>query len=114
MTETEAITAGLARAKEMRMPGDGPTGDAATIVGVSGVTNVEQKNNNGKTKEKIIGWLGAALAIVLCGVVGITLSALWKPPQDWSVVDKGLGYLNTIALTLGTTLAALARPNGSG
>ena len=41
-------------------------------------------------------------------------SALWKPPQDWSVVDKVVGYLNTLAIALSTTLAALARPNGSG
>ena len=83
----------------------------APIVGTSMVTTIG--NGNGKTKEIIIRWIGGALLIVLLGIVSLSLSALWKPPQDWSIVDKALGYLNTLALTMGTTLAALARPNGN-
>ena len=84
----------------------------APIVGVSGVTNV--RNGNGHTKEIIVRWIGVALVIVLVGVISIGISALWKPPQDWAVVDKTQGYLNTLAVALATTLAALARPNGNG
>jgi hypothetical protein len=97
MTMTEAITAGLARAKEQTMADEG------TAV----------PTNGNKRLARLDVMLATAMTLCLLGEAALAAASFVWAPADWTTVNETRNHLHSFARDIFIGYIALSIPKGS-